>query len=426
MASNAQRPKPFDARPVDVPGVLATLVELSRSYGSDPEMTLAGGGNTSAKLGGHLLVKASGVALSQIGPDNFVDLDRAALQALLESDLAPSRAEREAASKDALLAARRSPAIGQRPSVESVLHHLMPGRFVVHLHATVVNQFACSRDGRRLVEQRLGQDVGWVGLVDPGVILAKSLQAELRAFTARTGKQRPRAVILQNHGVVVSGDTPEEARAQVDWLLGELQAIKERAAGGAPAGAPPGASPRPGQPRGPRQVEEHRGKEQARQISRALTAMLTSGVGAHPEVLFDASDVVAGLLARDDGRRLALGGPVTPDQIVYCRSFPLWLEVGPGDTGPALERHLAAGVHQYAERHGGAPKVVLVPGAGMFTWGATWPEADTARLVYRDAVKIMTGALDLGGVNYLDDDFRGFIEDWELETYRRKRLFGPT
>ncbi len=425
MASSAQRPEPLDGGPVDTRGVLATLVALSRSYGSDPEMTLAGGGNTSAKLDGHLLVKASGAALSQIGPDDFVDLDRTALKALLERDLAPSRAEREAAFKDALLAARWTPATGRRPSVESVLHHLMPGRFVVHLHATVVNQFACSRDGRRLVGQHLAQDVVWVGLVDPGFILAKTLQAELRAFTAKTGKQRPRAVILQNHGVVVSGETPEEARAQVDWLLGELGAIKERAVRGAHARARSGPSPRPDEPPGPSQVEERRGKEQAAQIRRALTAMFTPGAGGHPEVVFDGSHVVAGLLARDEGRRLALGGPVTPDQIVYCRSFPLWLEVGPRDTGPALERHLAAGVHQYAQEHGGAPKVVLVPGVGMFTWGATRPEADAARLVYRDAVKIMTGALDLGGVSYLDDDFRGFIENWELEAYRRKRLFEP-
>jgi rhamnulokinase len=417
MASSAQPTDPFDEG-----GVLAALVDLSRSYGSDPEMVLAGGGNTSVKLDGHLLVKASGVALSQIGPENFVDLDRAALQRVLESELPASRAEREAAFKQALLAARRSPA-SQRPSVESVLHHLMPGRFVVHLHATVVNQFGCSLGGRALVQQYLGQDVAWVGLVDPGFVLAKALQAELRAFGARTGKEGPRAVIMQNHGVVVSGETPDEARAQVGWLLGRLNAIKKK------SGTP--GSPRAGGA-GPLRLEARSSKPQeARQVAdlvmAALPRLLANGAEAPDEVVFDDSDVVTDLVTREDGRQLALGGPLTPDQIVYCRSFPLWLELPAGEaTAVTLERVLEAGLLEYTDRYGAPPEVLLIQGVGMLTWGATWPEADTARLVYRDAIKIMTGALALGGVNYLDQDFRTFIEDWELESYRRQRLFGAS
>ena len=419
MALNAQ-----PTEPVDEPGTLAALVELSRSFGSDPEMVLAGGGNTSAKVDGHLLVKASGVGLSQIEAENFVDLDRAALQKLLESDLPTSRAEREAEFKQALLAARLSPST-QRPSVESVLHHLMPGKFVVHLHATVVNQFACSRGGRALVEQHLGQDVVWVALVDPGFILAKSLQEELRAFRARTGKERPRAVIMQNHGVVFGGETPDEARAQLEWLLGQLNAIRER------AGAPhPGGT----------DSEGHGGDltgAGARQFRGAtdVVPLLSSAVSAlvadEPEppvaVVFDDSEIVIDLVSHEGGRDLALGGPVAPDQIVYCRSFPLWVEIPAGEvTAAAARRALEAGVQEYRDRYGIAPKVVLVERTGMFTWGATWPEADTVRLVYCDAIKVMRGAELLGGVNHLDEDFRTFIENWELESYRRQRLFGNT
>ena len=177
--------------------LLGTLVELSHLYGSDPELVLGGGGNTSVKLDDHLLVKASGTALSEIGPEGFVDLDRAALQVLLERDLGTSRDEREAAFKDAVLAARLHPELMQRPSVEAVLHHLMPGRFVVHLHATLVNQFSCGREGKRLVQQHLGDEVVWIDLVDPGFALAQTLREELAAFTRRTGQECPRAVIMQ-------------------------------------------------------------------------------------------------------------------------------------------------------------------------------------------------------------------------------------
>jgi rhamnose utilization protein RhaD (predicted bifunctional aldolase and dehydrogenase) len=406
------------SQPVDVPDVLSTLVELSRAYGSDPEMVLGGGGNTSVKLDGHLLVKASGASLSQIGPENFVDLDRAALQKLLEAELPTSRAEREAAFKEALLAARRSPATAQRPSVESVLHHLMPGRFVVHLHATEVNQFACSQDGPALVAGHLGDDVAWVDLVDPGFILAKALDQQLQAFTTKTGKPRPRAVIMQNHGVVVSGETPGEARAQLDWLLARLRTIKD---GVRPAGlaAPATSAGR----RTDQAVRSEEASEATGRLSAALVGLLTDAGERAPEVLFDQSDVVAGFVGRSGGRELALGGPLTPDQIVYCLSFPLWVEHSDSGTGGAVEGRLEAGVRAYSKRYGTLPKVVLIERVGMLTWGATRPEADTARLVYRDAIKVMTGASNLGGVRYLDEEFRTFIENWELESYRRKRLF---
>jgi hypothetical protein len=65
------------------------------------------------------------------------------------------------------------------------------------------------------------------------------------------------------------------------------------------------------------------------------------------------------------------------------------------------------------------PTVVLVQGLGLFAGGDTWADANTARLVYIDAIKVMAGALRIGGVQYLPDDFRTFIEHWEVESYRR-------
>ncbi len=330
---------------------------------------------------------------------------------MLESEPASSRVEREAAFKQALMAARRSSGNSQRPSVESVLHHLMPGRFVVHLHATTVNQFACSRNGRALVSRYLSSDVAWVDLVDPGFILAKTLQAELQAFRARTGKARPRAVIMQNHGVVVSGDTPEEAKAQLDWLLDELRAVKGQAAPETTS-----ASARPATETSPSEGL----------AATVLADFITAAGEPHPEVMFDGSDLVVDFVAREDGRDLALGGPLTPDQIVYCLSFPLWVDKSGDEVAASSGLRLGTGLQGYTQRYGGPPKVVLIQDVGMLTWGVTRPEADIARLVYADAIKVMTGALDLGGVEYLDDDFRTFIENWELESYRRKRLFGTT
>jgi rhamnose utilization protein RhaD (predicted bifunctional aldolase and dehydrogenase)/NAD(P)-dependent dehydrogenase (short-subunit alcohol dehydrogenase family) len=386
-------------------------VELSHSYGSDPELVLAGGGNTSVKFDDHLLVKGSGTALADIRAEDFVDLDRAALQLLLERDLGTSRDEREAAFKQAVLAARLHPERGQRPSVEAVLHHLMPGRFVVHLHATLVNQFSCCREGRRLVQEHLGDDVIWVDLVDPGFALAKTLQDELADFTRRTGKECPRAVIMQNHGLVVSGATPEDTSGHIEWLSGSLRTLQERAAQEhAGAGAPPGGAGTFG---------ETEVRDLVNVIGPALRGLLSRTGEPLKVVSFDDSAPVLDLVARQDGRAVAMGGPLTPDQIVYCRSFPLWVEARPGEPAGDLKARLATAVRQHAGTYQVPPTVVLVQGLGLFACGDTWADANTSRLVYIDAIKVMAGARRMGGVQYLPDDFRSFIEHWEVESYRR-------
>lgn len=392
---------------------LRELVALSRAYGSDPELVTAGGGNTSVKLGDRLLVKPSGVALVDISADDFVELDRNALEALLQSDLGGSRPQREAAFKDAVMAARVVPGRGRRPSVESLLHHLVPDRFVVHLHATVVNQFSCSVAGQQLIGEHLGADVVWVELVDPGFVLAKVLQEKLRAFRERNVKP-PRAIIMQNHGLVLSGATPEEVESNLRWLLGSLQEIRDRTiatgAPGAGSGPGPGGRARAGDLQ-PSQVEE---------VQAALLSALSADDEPLEGVTFDASDVVTELVTSPEGRDLAMGGPLTPDQIVYCQSFPLWLEAGPREDGADLASQVQLGVQNYVSEHHVRPKVVLVEGVGLFSFGRSQQEADTACLVYVDAIKVMQGARALGGVHYLDEDFRTFIEQWEVESYRRQ------
>jgi rhamnose utilization protein RhaD (predicted bifunctional aldolase and dehydrogenase) len=383
-------------------GLVAALVELSRDFGSRPHMVLAGGGNTSVKFDDHLLVKASGKALAEVTADDFVDLDRASLQALLESDLPTARDAREEAFKQAVLSARRAPAKKQRPSVESLLHHLMPGRFVVHLHATLANQFTCCRRGRELVS-RLDDDVVWTDLVDPGFALARELSKALRSFQARAGRDQPRAVMMENHGLVASGDTPGEVWGHIDWLFTRLDAIQSE--------FPPVAP-------GPSAVPARGADGLAGTVARALgDALAAGGVAVH--VVFERSDLVTRLVGSPGGRQRAMGGPLTPDQIVYCRSFPLWFEPGNGESGTDLGRRLEGEVRAYTRRFEVSPVVVLVPGLGLFACGSSAKEAATAATVYLDALDVMAGAERMGGTRYLDADFRAFIEHWEVESYRR-------
>ncbi len=401
MASTLQWPV-FNGseNPIDI------LVGVSRYYGADPDFVLAGGGNTSVKIGDRLLVKGSGHALATIGPEGFVDLDRNALQALLGRELSADKKQREEQFKQAVMAARLEPQKNQRPSVEAVLHHLMPGQFVVHTHATLVNAFTCCRTGKQLIQQALANDVIWIDDVDPGFVLAKTLQNALKAFEKKTGKSCPRAVIMQNHGLVVSGDSPAVIKQNTDWLLGELSALLNKTGGNNSFGPLKG-------------LEAAQARTMVSLIGPALRGLLSSGE-ALKVVTFDDSQEVISLVAAESGKDVATTGPLTPDQIVYCKSFPLWFETQAGESAQQLVQRLTRAVADYQQAHRVAPNVVLVKGLGMFTAGDGWSAANTVRVVYIDAIKVMAAAHRLGGIGYLNAELRKFIEEWEVESYRRQ------
>ena len=386
--------------------LLQTLCTISRTYGADPEIVIAGGGNTSLKLDQRLWVKGSGHALATITPDGFVEMDRPALETLLGRDLGAERVGREEKFKNAVMAARVDPARGQRPSVEVVLHHLMPGRFVVHTHTTLVNMFTCAQDGQRIIDRVCGDNVIWIADVDPGHVLAQTLRDALTAYKKKTGRNRPRAVVMQNHGLVISGDTADEIRGHTDWLMGVLRQE---------------LSLHPSvHPFGPIHLAQSDEARAAINIIGPALRGLLAGEGRLKIVTYDDSQPILDLVGGPDGKQAAITGPLTPDQVVYCKSFPLWFDVGDVTSTPGLVSRLRDAVVEHTARTQSPPQVVLVAGLGMFTAGDDVPGARTAKLVYADAAKIMAGATRLGGIRYLDPDKRDFFEKWEVEAYRRQ------
>ncbi len=383
---------------------LNRLVLLSRYFGSDPEMVLAGGGNTSVKIGDQLLVKASGSALATIGREGFVALDRRRLEALASASLPPDRERREPAYLAALYAARLEPERGQRPSVEALLHHLVPGRFVVHGHATVANALTCCTGGDAIARELFGDEVVWVPFVDPGFVLAGTLREALAAHQ-RQQHRAPRAVLLANHGIIVAGDNPGVVRSNADWLLAT---ISRRVA----------AAPRaPWSAGGPRRRAD--AGAQTLLLAPMLRGLLAEGPRLPVVALEDGEEALA-FAGSAEARAVTARGPLTPDQIVYCGSFPLWFESVEGEDEGALLGRLRAAVSDHQARSGVPPKQVVVPGLGIFCAGDDVAAAATCRLVYLDAIRVMAGAARLGEVQALAGDQRRFIETWEVEAYRKQ------
>lgn len=382
------------------------LVKISRFYGSDPDFIIAGGGNTSAKTADRLFVKGSGTALATIRPEGFVEMDRSGLQMLLERNLPADVDQREEQFKQTILATRIYPERGQRPSVEAVLHHLMPRTFVVHSHATLANMLTCSRTGEALAKELFGDQVIWIPFVDPGYVLARTLHEALKEYSTRTKRDCPTAVLMQNHGLLVCGDTPEEILRNTDWVTKTIRLRLETTAADRVFGEV-------------RQENADAARRLINVMGPALRALLATGENLKV-VTFDDSAAVMNLVGGGEGRETATAGPLTPDQIVYCKAFPMWFEPREDESPEQLVSRLREAVAAHEKATGFAPLVVLVRGVGMFTVGDDFAAAHTVRLVYVDAIKVMAGAKRLGGINYMTTRAREFIEHWEVEAYRRK------
>lgn len=383
---------------------LDVITKLSRFYGSDPSIVLAGGGNTSCKVGDRLFVKASGTSLAAMTTDGFVEMDRRQLQELANARLDSDPARREAQFKDRIAAARCRPERGQRPSVEVLLHHLLSGTYVVHSHATIANTLTCHKDGRQLAQELFGDSIVWLPYVDPGFILAQTLKQTLDERRTKLGDIPAIAVLMANHGLIVFGDDPSAIRGYTNDVLEKISArLGEDWASGAY-----------GQP-----TLVADGLKQVRRIGPALRGLLADSDSPLKVVAYDDSTVCQALVGTVAGKAAAAGGPLSPDQIVYCGSFPLWFALDDREDDALLVSRLRCAIDEHRGRHRFAPKIILVEGLGLFAVGDDIKQANTARDVYLDAAKVMAGATRLGGISFLSERQRLFIEDWEVESYRR-------
>lgn len=365
------------------------LVEMSHRYGASSEFVLAGGGNTSYKTEDTLFVKGSGTALATISESGFVRMDRKKLSAMLEKSYSENETEREAQVLADMMAARCTGEEAKRPSVETLLHDLLPYSFVLHVHPSLVNGITCARDGEAACT-RLFPNAVWVGSTKPGYILAMLCKEKIDAFTAKNGSA-PKLIFLQNHGIFFAADTVEE----IDRAVCETMArIKENIK------------------RFPDDGEAEYDREAALRLAPELRMLY--GQGGNAIVTFTVNkDIIS--FASSKESFAPISGGFSPDHIVYCKAEPLFVEAG-----DALSERLEADFAAYKEQNGYAPKIVLVSGVGMFSCGKTKKEADTAAAVFCDAMNIAVYSESFGGALPLDDELTSFIKSWEVESYRAR------
>jgi len=388
-------------------------VEMSQRFGRDTEYSRGGGGNSSVKADGVVYIKPSGVPLATLEADDLVPLEMAPLLDLLHGRTGAEAEARLEGQPDPVMRiaalARLADAKGRRPSVELLFHSLLPETYVLHTHPIVPNAITCNQDGEAIAARLFGDEVLWVPYTDPGLPLARKIHALRTAFEARTGKPAPRITFMGDHGIIVTADTTEEVAERCEYVMSTVRAELGRRG---VRWDGPGRTPR-------RVAADASGaSDLVSTIAPSLRALLAPE-GALKVVTYDRAERAAEYLESEKGKSAVAGGPMSPDQIVYAGSFPLYFDPpadAPAEAIPALLREDLA---QNIAEHGTPPIITVVPGVGIFAAGDTRKEADLARHVYLDAMRVAEGADALGRVRALSDEERGFIETWEVEAYRR-------
>jgi rhamnose utilization protein RhaD (predicted bifunctional aldolase and dehydrogenase) len=367
---------------------LEALTEISRYYGKNPDYVLAGGGNTSWKDEGTLYVKGSGISLAEAVPDSFVKMDRKALAMIWEKQYPESSDERESAVLADLMAARKAGEEKKRPSVETLLHDILPSAFVVHLHPALVNGLTCSQQGEKAAEEIFGKDAIWIAPVNPGYVLSKIVKTAIDDYKSKNGKSAA-VIFLQNHGVFVGDNSAEGIKEIYDEIMKQIGVRIER---------------RP-------DFSDEKILSIDSQIGGNIDTIKTLAGLAGSAVFMRSGEIAE--LVKDRMSFAPVSSAFTPDHIVYAASEPLFT---PANTN--------AGIHdawkKYVDKTGRKPKIVAVQGLGVFGVGASEKAALLALELFRDAIKVAVYSQSFGGPLFMTKDKIDFINNWEVERYRAK------
>ena len=358
------------------------LIAVSRKYGADSRFVIAGGGNTSYKDATHLWVKASGHALATIDEEGFAVMDRARLDAMATKTYPADATERETRVKEDLADANLTR--GRRPSVETSLHNCMNFSYVVHLHPTLVNGLMCSVTAEKRCAE-LFPDALYVAYTDPGYTLFKKVYDAIGQWKAQRGSE-PQVIFLQNHGIFVAADTVAEIDAIYEDVMTKLEALV--------APLPEGETPV---------------CDCVSEVLPAIRQILSRGGRGLKTLQVTKNALVDEFLANPKG----VLTPFSPDGIVYCKSE--YIVIDSDDKAAEAEEKIEA----YVTRRGHTPKVLLIKGIGLVAVGDNAKNARVITEVFLDAMKVAFYARSFGGEHGMEPAWIDFIDNWEVENYRR-------
>ena len=406
------------------------LIARSNRLGADPRNTNYAGGNTSAKgtavdpVTGEdtelLWVKGSGGDLGTLRPAGLAVLRLDRLRALADVYPGVDREDEMVAAFDFCLHGKG----GAAPSIDTAMHGLVNAPHVDHLHPDSGIALATAADGEKLTAECFGGRVAWVPWRRPGFQLGLDIAASAAAHPQAIG------VILGGHGITAWGPTSEECEARSLEII--RTAAEFIAARGRPEPFGPvisGYEPLP-------PAQRHARAAALAPVIRGLACTDRPQVGHYTD-----TDVVLDFVSRAEHPRLAALGTSCPDHFLRTKVRPMVLDLPPDapladvvarlrELHAAYRADYAAYYHRYAgpgspPMRGADPAIVLVPGVGMFSYGATKQTARVAGEFYVNAISVMRGAEAVSTYAPISEAEKFRIEYWALEEAKLARMPAP-
>ncbi|WP_052136981.1 bifunctional rhamnulose-1-phosphate aldolase/short-chain dehydrogenase [Arthrobacter sp. PAMC 25486] len=409
---------------------VAELISRSNRLGADKRNTNYAGGNTSAKgtakdpVTGEdvelLWVKGSGGDLGTLEESGLAVLRLDRMRALVNTYPGVEREDEMVAAFDYCLHGKG----GAAPSIDTAMHGFIDAAHVDHLHPDSGIAIATAADGEELTGKIFGNKVAWVPWRRPGFQLGLDIAA--------IKDNNPGAVgtILGGHGITAWGATSEEAEANSLWIIETAEAYINANSCKDPFGA---ALPGYGA------LSEGERRAKAAALAPTIRGLASTDKAAVGHFNDDAA--VLDFLASAEHPRLGALGTSCPDHFLRTKVTPLVLDL-PADASiedsiarlKELHAEYRTDYAAYYERNavedspamrGADPAIVLVPGVGMFSYGANKQTARVAGEFYLNAINVMRGAEALSTYAPIDEAEKFRIEYWALEEAKLARMPKP-
>jgi rhamnose utilization protein RhaD (predicted bifunctional aldolase and dehydrogenase)/NAD(P)-dependent dehydrogenase (short-subunit alcohol dehydrogenase family) len=393
-------------RKEDAPqGLLPLRCYTSRLLGAEPSLVLHGGGNTSVKgttkdFFGEPVevcwVKGSGWDLASIEPPGFPAVKLSVLRRMAEmeqlSDVDMVREQR---------AALLDPGAPD-PSIEAILHAILPHAFVDHTHADAVITLTNAPGGLERIRAVYGERALYVPYVMPGFVLARAV----RKAIAGADWTKVEGIVLLQHGLFTFG---EDARESYERTIRMVTEAEEALAEAGATGAPKKAEPLAIDPLALATVRKH----VSRVAGKAMVVAADTGAEAR------------GFASRKDVASIATRGPLTPDHVIRTKRVPVVIE---GDPSGAMDA-FAAEYGAYFSRHAGeghvrldpAPRWAVLKDVGVVAFGQGMKLAKQTADIARHTVRAIQWAEALGGWSPLHEKDLFDMEYWELEQRKLRK-----
>ena len=398
---------------------LALRVYTSRLLGGEPRLVLHGGGNTSVKTAMRdlldeeveaLCVKGSGWDMAAIEPAGLPAVRLAPLRKLRE---------REALSDEEMVRVLRANLLdpgAPTPSVETLLHAFLPHKYVDHTHSTAVLSLADQPDAAERCADLYGRRMGLVPYIMPGFLLAKAAAEVFEADPAVEG------LVLLKHGIFTFGDTAQQA---YERMIAAVSLAEERLAHRRKTVFAAARLPDP----------VATAAEVAPILRGACAIADPAGSGAYKRFVLDFRSNPAALnyVSGAELERYGRAGVATPDHTIRTKNYPLVVPAPQPDRldafKPAVRQavdRFVAEYHAYFARHNARqdlpkreldpmPRVILVPGLGLFGLGRSARDARIAADIAQSNVETVTDAEAIGRFEPVGEADLFDIEYWSLE-----------